>query len=708
MNALLIEDHGPTADLLSLVLERDGLTVTSCVDAETAMTLLMGPEGPAAYPLLLVDIGLPGRDGIAFCEWLRARPGGSLPYVMMVTGRGRGEALTRALEAGANDYIEKPIEARHLSLRLAIAREHLEAHQESHRLRRQLDHEQGLVGALFETAGAFLVAFDGATRIRKINPACGHLAPEADLMGQTLHDTLFPSESHRDAIRAALGRTEQEASEFQLEAAHGERDSLRHVQWTFRRIGRHTADALWIASGADVTSHRREAERLAHVAEHDPLTQLYNRTHLEPALADLAEASRQGLSAAVLCVDLDHFKTVNDTAGHAAGDELLQLVARTLNATVRPSDTLIRTGGDEFVVLLPKASPIQAKEVAERIRAALAGLEFSRESRVFHITASIGVAMMEPDRAPREILELADAASYSSKTKGRNKVTTSPQDHFLMRPSHESAEDRAWYRRVVTVLDYQAFDLWLQPVMDLATNEPAFSEALLRLPNDKTWDTPARFIEHARRHHLMVDLDRAVIQAALDLLQSQPALTLSVNLSGLSVTDPRLPEFLRHAARRAGVPLSRMIFEITETDLIPDLELAQRILSDLCRDGCRFALDDFGEGYSAFACLRHLPLEMVKIDGAFSKHLSPGSPNHSFMKAIRELSRLLDIACVAEKVETEADLVAVRGLGVDYAQGFLLGHPEPVHPPLQLSERAPPGPGSPIVYEPLRVLSLSA
>ncbi len=705
MNALLIEDHVPTAELLSRVLRRSGIAVTRCGDAESAMELLLQGSQWGNFSLILVDIGLPGRDGITFSQWVREQRQLVQPYLVIVTGQGREEALAKALAAGANDYIEKPVDPKNLSLRLAIAKEHMASHHERQMLRSQLDDEQEMVGVLFDTAGAFLVAFDNSAQIKKFNPACQNLTPKADLNGESLYESLFPEPEIQEIIASGLGSKAPDSGEFNVEVIHTGKNCPQHVEWTFRRISRRPDESLWIASGADVTSHRLAAEKLARAAERDPLTQLYNRTHLEPALEEAALLCNGEATSAVLCVDLDHFKTVNDTAGHAAGDEMLKLVAATLVSTVRPSDTIVRTGGDEFVIILPKAPPLQAREIAERVRTSLAALAFTVDGTSFSITASIGIAMMEPNRPAKDILELADAASYSSKTKGRNKVTTSNQKDFQTLGEAETPEDRLWYQRIVTAIDYHTFDLWLQPIIALSTDETAFSEALLRLPSSSGWDSPASFLHHARRHNLLVDIDRAVIDSALDILQTHPTLVLSINLTGVTISDPRLPEFLRQATRRTAVSPSRLIIEITESDLIHDIDRVSMILRDLSREGYRFALDDFGEGYSAFACLRNLPLEIVKIDGSFTNQLAIGSPNHAFMKAIRELTTMLNISCVAERVECQSDLDQVRALGMDYAQGFLLGHPEPLHPHFSASRNlAPNHPPAAI----LRSLSLPA
>jgi diguanylate cyclase (GGDEF)-like protein/PAS domain S-box-containing protein len=533
------------------------------------------------------------------------------------------------------------------------------------------------------------VALDQRGRIVKVNQAT------ADLTGRT------PPSLKGNSFGAMVTAGDPEAAEdiaAKLEyLANGQEgtcqfesrfsndgNSARHLNWLCRRVDNQSApgateknEPLIVCVGTDITDRRKMEARLAHLAKHDSLTNLYNRSQLEPAVRKAIEGSRDRANpAALVCIDLDHFKTVNDTAGHAAGDRLLRLVSSTLSENTRPADTVIRLGGDEFVLVLPDNPKEQIQIISERIRNGIENLRFEAGGRVFRITASIGVAMLYGETSVEEALARADSACYTSKHNGRNRV------HIAGPPLRESRPPAAcpsWHRRLSDSLDSDDIELWGQPIVSTQNGQTVFHEALLRLVDQDGYYFPREFWPAARRFHLLSRIDQIVVRKAYSLLRNRPDLNLTINLTGLTANNPRLPELLEEETERSEVSPERLIFEITESELIADLDGAVERLTELNRKGFRFALDDFGKGYSSFSYLRNLPVEMVKIDGVYTRSLQKDPASTAFIKSITELAHTIGIRCVAEHVETIDAFRAIGDLGVDYAQGYYLGKPRLLH-----------------------------
>lgn len=675
MNVLLVEDDPVTARLLSAVLNRGGNRVAHCDSAEQAHDLLSA-ETCEAWALCLIDLTLPGRDGLWLCEWIRSQPGGEIPYLLIGTGSDHTEKLADAFEAGADDYLQKPYDSRLLELRLAVANQRILGRTERSRLSQALDEEERFVSAVFETAGACLVALDEEGRIIKANTATGlpHSLTADEILGADFLDLFSENSDQGHALRGVLRRVlqnEEPLCRFETEFLSANGESLT-LSWTCRHSGTGTKDtpAFVVCAGTDITDRRRLESQLAFLAERDPLTHLFNRSRLDSSVQRALDQAKDGDPGALLYLDLDDFKIVNDTAGHAAGDSLLQTVAHLIARHVRPSDTVIRLGGDEFVLVLPGTTEETARAVADRIRLAVQHLDFTAGGREFAVTTSIGIAPLHGRQDLEDALAQADSACYASKRDGRNRVSLSR--------GHEHAEshsEKAWHARLVDAISHDAVDLWLQPIVSLRTGQAELQEVLLRLPGSEGAALPAEFLPSARRFNLLPELDRCVVRNALTLLADDSSLRLSINLSGRTASDPRLPDFLVESLRQAGVSPDQIVFEITESELISDLPLAIERLTELRSQGFRFALDDFGRGYSSFSYLRKLPVEIVKIDGSYTRSLSDDPASAAFVKAITELSHALGLTCVAEHVEDEDTALTLRELGVDLAQGFHLGEP---------------------------------
>jgi len=430
----------------------------------------------------------------------------------------------------------------------------------------------------------------------------------------------------------------------------------------------------------------RRAERfMMHLAYHDSLTALPNREYFHQRLSEvLADPGFRDGQHAVMYIDLDQFKIVNDTCGHSAGDQLLRQLAHLLQTTLRKDDLVARLGGDEFGVLLLNCDMEQACQVAEKLRETVAGFRFFWDSRIFAVGASIGVVPIDGDSLPLStVLSAADAACYAAKDSGRNQVQ-------VYRPENEELRQRrtemGWVNRISRALDEQRFALRYQPIVALASRDNPlehFEMLVSMIDENGASISPDSFIPAAERYNLMPAIDRWVIDRAFRFIGSLPAdaglvQTCCINLSGSSLTDEHLLQYVQGKLVEHGVSPRLVCFEITETATIANMNRALRLISELRARGCRFALDDFGTGLSSFAYLKHLPVDFLKIDGTFVKNIVRDPVNLSIVKAINEIGHALGIKTIAECVEDVETQEALRELGVDYGQGFGIARPRPL------------------------------
>ncbi|HET7097220.1 MAG TPA: EAL domain-containing protein [Casimicrobiaceae bacterium] len=435
----------------------------------------------------------------------------------------------------------------------------------------------------------------------------------------------------------------------------------------------------------DMSRERQYAARLSHLASHDPLTGLPNRREFERRLnLTLSNDHRDDFNHAVLYLDLDQFKVVNDTCGHAAGDELLRQVTGLLRPLLREGDTLARLGGDEFGVLLEHCPPEPAARIAETMRGALADFRFVWKTRSFNGSVSVGlVNVSDGGQTLAGVLSAADAACYMAKDKGRNRVQVYSSNSSEMAVRHGEME---WVNRIQHALAENRFCLFAQPVCATRGDRNArpYTELLLRL-RDETNELipPVEFIPAAERYNLMPAIDRWVITTAFAIIAQNSEVhgteeapeTFAINLSGASISEDDFLDFVCDQFERFGIRHQSICFEITETNAVTSLSKATDFMRALQAHGCRFALDDFGVGLSSFSYLKHLPADFVKIDGSFVVDMLQNPVNRAMVQAIHDIGHILGKKTIAESVETVAILDALDAIGVDYAQGFAVAPP---------------------------------
>lgn len=455
-----------------------------------------------------------------------------------------------------------------------------------------------------------------------------------------------------------------------------------------------------IAQVQDITERKELECRLEHLVDHDFLTGLYNGRRFERELAkETRAATRYGGGGAVLLLDLDHFKAVNDQFGHNAGDDLLKRIASELRSRIRDTDVLARLGGDEFGIILPRVDGQQAEVVAEGIVKALRRQTARLAEHQIPLTASVGVAPFD-GLTNVEILAAADLAMYEAKEAGRDRFA-------LYRPPTSAQPLRssrlAEAERIQRALTYDRLELYCQPILDLADDRVSRYELLVRLRTDQgELLPPSAFLYVAERFGTILSIDAWVVRQAVALIASQARtgrqVTLHVNLSAKSIGDPQLGAVIDRALADAHIDPAFLVFELTEAAAMGNLEHAKAFITEFRNRGCGFALDDFGSGFGSFFYLKHLPFDYFKIDGDFIRGFGAGTTDQLIVEAIVGIARGMGKKTVAEFVTDGVMLERLRRSGVDHAQGFHVGAPRPVAETFTLAQDAP--------RKPVRSLSL--
>ena len=437
-------------------------------------------------------------------------------------------------------------------------------------------------------------------------------------------------------------------------------------------------------TGTDITQAHKLSMELAYRASHDPLTELINRRVFAERLARVLESANDERSEHALCyLDLDQFKIINDTCGHAAGDELLQQLSSLLRERVRERDSIARLGGDEFGVLMAHCSLEQAERVANGLREAVESFRFTWTGKTFRVAVSIGLVPLDANSGhAEEMLSIADSACYLAKEKGRNRTHVHREGDEELARRHGEMK---WVTRIDQALEDGRFELYSQPIRRIGAGaaEGTRLELLLRLRDeDGRMVLPEVFLPAALRYNLSIRLDQWVVDTAFEWLvngagRSDQLQSCAINLSGISVADESFLEFVARRLDSTDVPAHKICFEITETAVIANLTSAVRFIKELAGRGCQFAQDDFGSGLSSFTYLKNLPVDFLKIDGTFVQGINDDPLDLAMVRSINDIGHVMGKQTIAEGVESEAVLERLREIGVDYGQGYVFGRPTP-------------------------------
>jgi diguanylate cyclase (GGDEF)-like protein len=433
---------------------------------------------------------------------------------------------------------------------------------------------------------------------------------------------------------------------------------------------------------------KQSEEQLTFYANHDALTALANRREFERRALRLLESVKRDKQQHALCfMDLDQFKVVNDSCGHAAGDEMLKQISSALLTVIRKRDTLARMGGDEFSVLMEQCSLEQAQRLVDDLYKVIQDYVFIWEGQSFRVGVSIGlVAITELTPNLAELLKEADAACYMAKDSGRNRI------HVYHPEDSETAQrhgDMQWVSTLNKALEENRFCLYAQTIIPLDNSSDRHYELLIRMIDEKQEIIPpGAFLPAAERYHIVTKLDLWVIERVFTLLAKNPVFVkgvsfIAINLSGQSIADSRVLKLIKRQLELTGIEANKICFEITETAAISNIALAKQLISTLKQLGCRFALDDFGSGRSSFGYLKSLPVDYLKIDGMFVKDIVDDPIDHAMVKSINEIGQIMGMQTIAEFVENDEIKGMLRDIGVNYAQGFGISKPLPFDELLQ-------------------------
>jgi diguanylate cyclase (GGDEF)-like protein/PAS domain S-box-containing protein len=554
---------------------------------------------------------------------------------------------------------------------------------------------RGRAQATLDSLGDGLVTTDSYGRIDFVNRAAEALLGQslADVSGRQFGDVVtVVDEGDRRAlvdpvrqsltagVKVSLGRRA-----VVLTRGDGAERSIELSAAPLAGDGGETAGAVVLLH--DVTELRGIARQMSYQASHDPLTGLVNRREFERRLQDGLELARGGAQTHVLCyLDLDRFKTVNDTSGHMAGDNMLREVAALVKDAVRDSDTVARIGGDEFAMLLVGCPLEKAIQIADDVSSAIRDYRFVWKDKIFTIGVSIGLVEIGRESGSMEdVMSAADSACYVAKSRGQGQVHVySSRDEAVARQRGEIH----WLQRLQHALRDNRFVLYTQPIVaSPATSDrgPALEILVRLMGDDGTVIGPSEFLKAAERYRLMSLVDRWVVQAALAALgrgaiKVADGRSIAINISGQTLGDAQFLEFVVECLDRTGVSPGQVCFEVTEASVVANLEHARRFIGVLHGMGCTFALDDFGSGLGSFANLKTLAMDFLKIDGLYMRNLARDTVNQAMVSAMIKLARTLDFKVIAEQVEDAASLEAARRMGIDYMQGYVIARPEPLKP----------------------------
>ena len=558
-----------------------------------------------------------------------------------------------------------------------------------------------LVEALFEekerlritlhSIGDAVISTDAHARITFMNPGAEEMTgwPGPDAVGRRLSEVFrivdgATGEPLADPVETCLSRMRPYylSEGAVLLRRDGERRSVRDSAAPVRTASGEIIGAVLVFQ--DVTKARILQQALEHSANHDSLTGLPNRSAFEREIRLSLEQARKSQHRHVLCfVDLDRFKIVNDSAGHAAGDALLREVANLMRRVCRTEDVPARLGGDEFALLLRDCSIVEGEAIAQRFLRGLAQLRFAWDGRTYQIGASVGLTRIDAE-APRqdELMSQADIACYTAKTSGRNQLAVYEDGKGSTHRNHSEMRVAAGIRHAI---EANRFHLYAQQIFDLSGREGGqrHFEILLRMLDDAgNVVEPAAFIPASEHYDLMGSIDRWVIHAAFrrygSRLLGAGDISLAINLSANSLSDPFLWPLLQEEFTQSGLSPRRVHFEIAEMAVINNLTAAQQFISKARGAGCGVMLDDFGKGLSSFTHLRQFSVDGLKNDGDFVRQMAQSDVDRTIVESINMVGHRLGAITVAEQVENEETLTLLRAIGVDRAQGFVLARPQPL------------------------------
>lgn len=677
---LIVEDEKIIALDLQRRLERFGYSVVGMA-SDGAEAVAAAREGRP--DIILMDIMLAGAmDGIEAAKQVRAELG--IP-VIFLTAYTDERTLDRAKEVEPFGYILKPFKERELYTTIDIA---LYKHSIDKRLRKQ----ERLFSAILHSVNDGIVATDVDLKVSFMNPVAEEIIGwrEAEAQGKPVSEiiSLVDPRTKKDLILDEPAPMPERPIFFSELAVRNATGQSLVVDGSLTRIHEkeNSTDGFVLAI-RDITEMKRMSETINYQASHDSLTGLSNREEFSYKLNELLRSLRASSARhALLVIDIDRFKAVNDTCGALAGDELLRQIASHIQANISRRDISARIGGDEFAIILMDCQLEDGVNVARRLQEAVEGRKFVWQTGVFPVSLSIGVVPLSSESEDTHaILAAADDACHLSKEEGGNKINIFhlKDDKFQKRRG-----DMEWIAKINRAVEENRFLLYYQPIvpLDPAGKLEPKTEVLIRLVNeDGSIASPGTFIPAAERYNLMPLIDRWVVKNAVaayrtlaDRGSPLASQIMSINLSGPSILDEDLIDIILFEVAKQGLEPRSFCFEITETAAIQNLSYASRFMGKLKDAGFTFALDDFGSGFSSFGYLKNLPVDFLKIDGSLVLGIEESEVSFTMVESINSIGHVMGIKTIAEFVKSPEIRKKLAEIGVDYAQGYDISPPIPL------------------------------
>ncbi|HEX3897341.1 MAG TPA: EAL domain-containing protein [Rudaea sp.] len=700
LRILFVDDSATVRVAFRRLLMKQGYLVETAENVEAGWNLASNGQ----FDLAIVDYFMPGEPGSVLVQRMKNDPRTRGILSAIITGTYSERVINESLAAGALECLFKS-EARELFMaRLSsLAR----AVQD----RKSVDAERRRLRSILSSVGDGVYGVDNRGTIQFINPAALDLlgyTEEAELIGASAFESFH--HSYED------GTPVPQTADFLLQcyAKGSQIPGWQTVFWTAARRPIPVECTVYpmqvdgqregsVVAFRDISARRMLEEELRWQAGHDALTKLHNRAWFETQLEqDITRLKNTDNISLLMFLDLDRFKYINDTAGHTAGDQLLVEISRRLSSRLRASDHIARMGGDEYAVILRNINRAEVLPIADEFRKALSALPFSYGGKTYRVGVSIGVTKLDQNTPSRsEAMAAADVALHLAKRNGRNQV------HVFSADSDQRGRmdmELGWTSRLETALKEDGFTLCFQPILPLekieydrlpvqqgalwtrhfrnhsTTGQRVFYESLIRLRGpDGTLVEPGAFLPAAERFSLMADIDRWVIRQSFQTLrdynQGTAPAGLSINLSTQSLSHGGIGRYITDCMVEFNVDPRAVIFEFTESSAINHIEAVRHLIQELRPFGCRFALDDFGIGFSSFGHLKHLDVDFLKIDGSFIQDLLNDPVDRAVITSITNIARSIGKTTIAEHVDRPEILRALHACGVDQAQGYYIGRP---------------------------------
>lgn len=689
---LFVDDSKSIRVYYQRLLERNNYQVLTASSVEDAYKI--AHQQP--IDIAIVDYFMPEQNGYVLCQKFRDDPLTADIRTAVITGTYLDSVIRDCLQAGAIECMFKN-EAEELFLaRISGMRRFIE-------VQRSIEKQRENLAAILASVGEGVYGVDKGGLITFMNPAALKVLGLHDvkpLLGVSACEAFHgkDQEGSRDLLKDAYYSGEKlKGWETMFRHQNGKEIPVDCTLYGLPVEGKQQGSVI---AFRDISERKMMEEKLRWQATHDHLTGLYNRRYFESYLEkEISSVNRTGIMSALVYLDLDRFKYVNDTAGHEVGDKLLIDLSRELNKHLRRNDVAARIGGDEFALILKNVDERLAINISDEIRTSLSVLRVHHEDKAYHVNASFGVAMMDiPDACAGDVMANADIACHISKRMGRN------QTHLYEKSSDERnvmGSELGWSMRIKEALEKNMFKLHYQPIMKMKdvdlVNLPAQDgvlwqrhlntvdkinnyEVLVRMVDEKgELNYPDSFIPTAERFNMMTDIDMWVLENALQEMVATGALKkntrLSVNICGNTVDSDESLEKIKTLIYQYDVKPSSLTFEVTETSAIANLEQANDFISELRKIGCRFSLDDFGSGFCSFSQLKNLPTDFVKIDGQFVRSMARGATDRAIVTAMNDVAHSLGRYTVAEYVESPEIVRLLKICGVDRVQGNYISEP---------------------------------